>query len=192
MEHGSAHSRPTATALFLSWRAGDRAALDKLLPLLYSELSAIAHRALAGERPGHTLQTRALVHEAYLRLVDAEIGYQDRTHFLAVAARTMRHVLVDHARGRLRQKRAGGGVRVDLDDAILPAPSPSLDVIALHDALERLSAYDSRKAQLVELSFFGGLSQEESAAVLGVSLRTVEREMRVAKALLRHDLQVTS
>jgi DNA-directed RNA polymerase specialized sigma24 family protein len=148
MDNPDPQSRSAATALFLSWRGGDRAALDRLLPLVYEQLSVIAHNALSRERIGHTLQTRGLVHEAYMRLIDAEVAFQDRSHFLAVAARTMRQVLVDH-----------------------------------------LSAYDSRKAQLVELHFFGGLNQEEAAEALGVSIRTVERELRSARALLRHDLQ---
>ncbi len=179
---------PNATALLRSWRGGDRDALDRLLPLVYHELSLAARRALAGERAGHTLQTRALVHEAYLRLIDADVNYQDRAHFLAIAARTMRQVLVDHARARGRDKRGGGAVKVDLDDVILAAPEVSFDVIALHEALDRLSAIDARKAQLVEMHFFGGLNQEEAASALGVSLRTIERDLRVAKAMLRHDL----
>jgi RNA polymerase sigma factor (TIGR02999 family) len=178
-----------ATTLFLSWRGGDRSALDQLLPLLYDELAGIAHRARARERDGHTLQTRALVHEAYLRLIDANVDYQDRAHFFAVAARTMRRILVDHARARHRDKRGGDAVRVDIDDVAVPAPAVSFDVLALHDALDRLSTFDTRKAQLVELHFFGGLNQEETAAALGISIRTVERELRSAKALLRHDLE---
>jgi RNA polymerase sigma factor (TIGR02999 family) len=189
MSHPESHSRSAATALFLSWRGGDRAALDRLLPLVYEQLSAIAHNALAHEREGHTLQTRALVHEAYLRLIEADVTYQDRSHFLAIAARTMRQVLVDHARSRGRDKRGGGAVHVDVDEVSVPSPTVSFDVLALHEALDRLSAYDARKAQLVELHFFGGLNQEEAAAALGVSIRTVERELRSARALLRHDLQ---
>lgn len=189
MTNSGQPSRSAATTLFLSWRAGDRAALDRLVPLVYQELSAIAHNALAHERDGHTLQTRALVHEAYMRLIDADVAYQDRNHFLAVAARTMRQVLVDHARSRGRDKRGAGAVHLDLGDVEVPAPSMSFDVLALHDAIDRLSAYDTRKAQLVELHFFGGLNQEEAAAALGVSTRTVERELRSARALLRHDLQ---
>lgn len=189
MDNPDPQSRSAATALFLSWRGGDRAALDRLLPLVYEQLRVIAHNALSRERIGHTLQTRGLVHEAYLRLIDAEVTYQDRSHFLAVAARTMRQVLVDHARSRGRDKRGGGAERVDVDDVAVPAPMVSFDVLALHEALDRLSAYDARKAQLVELHFFGGLNQEEAAEALGVSIRTVERELRSARALLRHDLQ---
>ena len=189
MNHSDPQSRSTATALFISWRAGDRAALDRLVPLVYNELALIAHHALARERDGHTLQTRGLVHEAYVRLIDADVDYQDRNHFLAVAARTMRQVLVDHARSRRRDKRGGGVAHLDVGEVDVPAPSVPFDVLALHDAIDRLSAYDNRKAQLVELHFFGGLNQEEAAAALGVSTRTVERELRSAKALLRQDLQ---
>lgn len=192
MNNPNPQSRSAATALFISWRGGDRHALDRLLPLVYDELSVIAHGALAGEREGHTLQTRALVHEVYLRLIDADVSYQDRSHFLAIAARTMRQVLVDHARARGRDKRGGGAVRMDVDELAIPAPAVSFDVLALHEALDRLSAYDTRKAQLVELHFFGGLNQEEAAEALGVSIRTVERELRSARALLRHDLQSPS
>jgi RNA polymerase sigma factor (TIGR02999 family) len=180
-----------ATALWLASRAGDPAALDRLLPVLYHELAGIAHRSLSGERRDHTLQTRALVHEAYLRLIDVPIAYQDRVHFLAVAARTMRQVLVDHARARGRVKRGSGAVRVDLTELALSTPSTPFDVLALHDALERLAEYDARKAQIIELQFFGGLTQEETAETVGISLRTVERELRAAKALLRHDLEST-
>jgi RNA polymerase sigma-70 factor (ECF subfamily) len=189
MNQPDPHTRSAATALFVSWRGGDRAALDRLLPLVYDELAIIARGAMARERDGHTLQTRALVHEAYLRLIDADVAYQDRSHFLAIAARTMRQVLVDHARARGRDKRGGDAVRVDLDDIVVAAPQVSFDVIALHEALERLSAYDARKAQIVELHFFGGLNQEEAASALGLSTRTIERELRSARALLRHDLQ---
>jgi RNA polymerase sigma factor (TIGR02999 family) len=194
MVSSSAADRPSATALFLSWRGGDRSALDRLLPVLYDELASIAHRALSSEREGHTLETSGLVHEAYLRLIDAEVDYRDRAHFLAVAARTMRRVLVDHARTRLRDKRGGGAARVDLDDVdpMVAAPPLSFDVLALHEALDRLAVFDGRKAQVVELHFFGGLSQEEAAAALGLSTRTVERELRTAKALLLHDLRSTS
>ena len=136
--------RRTATVLLQAWRGGDRDALDRLLPVVYDELSGLAQRALHGERPDHTLQTRALVHEAYLRLVDADISFQDRAHFMAVAARTMRRVLVDHARARRRDKRGGDAVRVDLDTIDVPAPDSAFDLLDLHDALERLAAFDAR------------------------------------------------
>lgn len=180
--------RPTATMLLQAWRGGDRDALDRLLPVVYEELSGLAHRALRGERPDHTLQTRALVHEAYLRLVDADVPFQDRAHFMAVAARTMRRILVDHARARVRDKRGGGALRIDLDQVELPAPGQGLDVLDLHHALERLAAFDERKSSIVELHFFGGLSYDETAAAVGVSAATIDRELRLAKAWLRVDL----
>jgi RNA polymerase sigma factor (TIGR02999 family) len=183
-----AERRP-ATVLLQAWRGGDRDALDRLLPVVYDELSGLARHALRGERTDHTLQTRALVHEAYLRLVDADIPFQDRAHFLAVAARTMRRILVDHARARRRDKRGGGAGRVDLDQVDLPAPGESLDVLDLHTALERLAGFDARKAAIVELHFFGGLSYDETAAAVGVSAATVDRELRLAKAWLKVDLR---
>jgi RNA polymerase sigma factor (TIGR02999 family) len=180
--------RRTATVLLRAWQGGDRDALDRLLPVVYDELSGLARRALHGERPDHTLQTRALVHEAYLRLVDADISFQDRAHFMAVAARTMRRVLVDHARARRRDKRGGGAVRIDLDKVSLPAPDGNLDLLDLHDALERLDAFDARKSAIVELYFFGGLSYDETAEAMGVAAATVDRELRLAKAWLKVEL----
>ena len=180
--------RRTATLLLQAWRGGDRAALDRLLPVVYDELSRLARGALRGERPDHTLQTRGLVHEAYLRLLDADVPFQDRAHFMAVAARTMRRVLVDHARARRRDKRGGGAARVDLDRIDLAAPEAGLDVLDLHDALERLAAFDSRKSSIVELHYFGGLSYDETAEAIGVSAATVDRELRLAKAWLRVEM----
>jgi RNA polymerase sigma factor (TIGR02999 family) len=172
--------------LLHEWRGGDRQALDGLLPLVYDQLTSLARGALRGERPDHTLRTRALVHEVYLRLIDADVAWQDRAHFLAVSARCMRRVLVDHARARQRSKRKGG-VRVDLEEVVLPESGP-LDVLALHDALERLAGFDARKGQIVELHFFGGLTYDEAAEALGVSAATIDRELRLAKAWLKHDL----
>lgn len=180
--------RRTATLLLQAWCGGDRAALDRLLPVVYDELSGLAHRALRSERPDHTLQTRALVHEAYLRLLDADVTFQNRAHFMAIAARTMRRILVDHARARLRDKRGGGAPRVALHDVDLPTPQQHMDVLDLHDALDRLAAFDARKASIVELHFFGGLSYDETAEAVGVSAATVDRELRLAKAWLRVDL----
>ncbi|MGE0453174.1 MAG: ECF-type sigma factor [Vicinamibacteria bacterium] len=179
-------SLQTATQLLRAWRGGNREALDRLLPVVYEELASLARGAMRGERRDHTLQTRALVHEAYLRLIDADVAWQDRAHFMAVAARTMRRVLVDHARAKRRHKRSGG-VRVELD-ASLASAGPGLDVLALHDALERLAAFDARKGQIVELHYFGGLNYDETAEALAVSAATVDRELRLAKAWLKHDL----
>jgi RNA polymerase sigma factor (TIGR02999 family) len=178
----------TATLLLRAWRGGERDALDRLLPLVYDELASLARSALRSERAGHTLQTRGLVHEAYMRLVDADVPWQDKAHFLAVAARTMRRVLVDHARARRRQKRGGDAVRVDLDDVAVPVHGPSIDILALNDVLEKLAAFDERKSLIVELHFFGGMSYEETAEAVGVSPATVDRELRFAKAWLRHEL----
>src|SRR5262245_8813057 len=184
----SSPDRRSATMLLHAWRGGDRQALDRLLPIVYDELAALARQALRSERADHTLQTRALVHEAYLRLVDAEVSFHDRAHFMAVAARTMRRILIDHARARLRDKRGGGALKVELDEVSVPAPAPSVDILALHEALERLAAFDARKSDVVELHFFGGLSYDETAEALGISAATVDRELRLAKAWLRVDL----
>lgn len=174
-----------------AWRAGDITARDALIPLLYNELSRRARAALAGEQPGHTLETRDLVHEAYVRLVDVDVQWQDRAHFLALSARTMRRILVDHAKARRADKRGGGAVRVTFE--LVPGiDEPTVDVLAVHEALERLAAQDPRKAETIELHHFGGLSQEESAEVLGVSLSTIERELRVGRAWLRRELGRTS
>ena len=178
----------TATLLLRAWRGGERDALERLLPLIYDELASMARSALRSERAGHTLQTSGLVHEAYLRLVDADVSWQDKAHFLAVAARTMRRVLVDHARARRRHKRGGDAVRVDLDDVAVPVHGPSIDILALNDVLEKLAAFDERKSAIVELHFFGGMSYEETAEAVGVSPATVDRELRFAKAWLRHAL----
>lgn len=182
----------SATHLLQAWRGGDRTALDRLLPIVYDELSRLAHHALGGERIGHTLQTRALVHEVYLRLVDVNLSFQDRAHFMAVAARAMRRVLVDHARARRRHKRGGGAAHVDVDDVLLAVDPPSLDVLALNGSLDRLASFDARKCDIVELHFFGGLSYDETAEAVGISAATVDRELRLAKAWLRQDIQGTA
>jgi RNA polymerase sigma-70 factor (ECF subfamily) len=182
-------TQDTPTALLHSWRSGDQAALDRLMPVLYEELTRIAHGALRRERPGHTLQTRSLVHEAYLRLIDADVDFSGRAHFLALAARMMRRVLTDHARGKQRAKRGGDQVRVTLADVAAPAPSEEpLDAIQLDAALTRLEAQDSRRAQVIELHFYGGMTFDETAEALGISRNTVTRDLRVAKAWLRREL----
>jgi RNA polymerase sigma factor (TIGR02999 family) len=182
-------STATPTALLQSWRSGDRGALDRLMPLLYDELSHVARGALSGERKDHTLQTRALVHEAYLRLIDANVEWQDRAHFFALAARAMRRVLVDHARSRRRIKRGGDPVRIELDD--LPTPADArIDYLELDQALDRLAVLDERRARLIEMHFYAGLNYEETAEALGVSVATVGRELRLAKAWLSRELGV--
>ena len=180
---------PSPTQLLQAWRTGGgREAFDGLMSVLYVELERLAHDAMRAERPDHTLQTHALLHEAYVRLIDANVDWRGRAHFLAVAARTMRRILVDHAKARGRLKR-DGGIRVDLGDAVqTEGQSAPIDVLALSDALDRLSAQDDRKAQIVELHFFGGLTCDETAAALDVSVTTIERELRVARAWLRRDL----
>lgn len=175
--------------LLLAWRHGDSGALDRLLPLVYDELRALARRHMVGERPDHTLQTTALVHEAYLRLCGADVTWEGRVHFLAVAAQVMRRVLVDHARARRRAKRGGGAAPVTLDEALVVSPEPAPDLVALDEGIARLSALDERKARVVELHYFGGLTYDETAAALGVSAATVDRELRLAKAWLYRELR---
>jgi RNA polymerase sigma factor (TIGR02999 family) len=184
---------PDVTTLLHAWGAGDRSALDALVPLVYAELRAQASRALRRESAGHTLQPTALVHEAYLRLADqARVTLRDRAHFFGVAARCMRQILVDHARVRGAAKRGGSAdgapVSLTLHDADAVSRVPSAEVLAIDEALERLAAIDPDQARLVELRYFAGLSIEESAAALGVSAATVKREWAVARAWLRREL----
>jgi RNA polymerase sigma factor (TIGR02999 family) len=181
--------RTEVTTLLQAWQGGDDAALERLLPLLYGQLHAIARRHLQAERPDHTLQPTALVHEAYLRLVGLDAPFEHRVHFLAVAARTMRNVLVDHARARLRQKRGGGAVQVTLQEGMAAAAAePVVELIALDDALTRLAEVHERKAKVVELHYFGGLTHLEVAAALDVSPGTVDRDLRMARAWLSREL----
>jgi RNA polymerase sigma factor (TIGR02999 family) len=173
------------TTLLRAWQGGDKAALDRLVPLVYGELRRISHRRLARERGDHSLQTTALINEAYIRLADVEgLEWQDRAHFFAIAANLMRRVLVDRARSRAYLKRGGGAQMVSLDEALAVSPRPGLDLVKLDDALKALSEFDPRKARVVELRFFGGLSGHEAAAVLGISRETVKRDWRVAKMWL--------
>jgi RNA polymerase sigma factor (TIGR02999 family) len=178
------------TQLLLAWTQGDRQALNRLMPLVHGELHRLAHRYMAGERPGHPLQTSALVNEAYLRLIDtSRVRWQNRAHFFAVSAQLMRRILVDVARGRAKLKRGGGAIQVSLDHAMGMSREPGPDVIALDDALTMLAAFDQRKSQVVELRFFGGLSVDETAEVLGVSAMTVMRDWALAKAWLLRKLE---
>jgi RNA polymerase sigma factor (TIGR02999 family) len=177
------------TALLQAWGNGDQAALQALLPLVEQELHRLARHHMRGERPGHTLQPTALVNEAYLRLVEvAHVRWQNRAHFLAVAARMMRRILVDQARAKGYQKRGGRAPLVPLDDVDVAAPAPATDVVALHDALDTLAGVDARKAQVVELRYFGGLTVEETAEVVGVSPETVMRDWKFAKVWLLREL----
>jgi RNA polymerase sigma factor (TIGR02999 family) len=186
--HASAGPGPTVSELLIRWKNGDSSALDRLMPLVYDELHALARRQLQGERSDHTLQTTALLHEAYLRLVGSDVKWEGRVHFLAVAAQTMRRILVDHARSRSRHKRGGGGSVISLEEANPIAPTPTVDLVILDEALDRLAAMDGRKARAAELHYFGGLSYDETAEALGISAATVHRELRVAKAWLYREL----
>ena len=174
--------------LLIAWKNGDAAALQRLMPLVYDELHALASRHLRDERTDHTLQTTALIHEAYLRLVGADVAWEGHGHFLAVAARTMRRILVDHARQRGRAKRSGGQRPITLDEGLAAAPERPPDLLALDEALERLSSLDERRARAVEMHYFGGLTYDETATVLGVSAATVDRELRLAKAWLYREM----
>jgi RNA polymerase sigma-70 factor, ECF subfamily len=177
------------TQLLLAWSQGDQSALDQLIPMVHAELHRLAHRCMDRERVGHTLQTTALVNEAYLRLIDSsQVRWQNRAHFFAVAAQLMRRILVDFARSRHNLKRGGAAQRVSLDEALLLPQEPDPDLIALDEALNALAALDPRQARAVELRFFGGLSVEETAEVLQVSPETVHRDWRVAKAWLLREL----
>jgi len=187
-ERGEAGRSHRATELLQAWGGGDAAAFEQLIPLVHAELRRLARRYMGRERPGHTLQPTALVNEAYLRLVDLnQMRWQDRAHFLAMAARLMRRVLVDNARTKGYRKRGGGARQVSLDDGLVICDPRSDELVALDDALTQFAAVSPRKAQVVELRFFGGLSVEETAEALRVSPETVKRDWRLAKVwLVRH------
>ena len=177
------------TRLLADWSQGNKAALDQLTPLVYEELRRLAHHYMSRERSGHTLQTTALVNEAYLRLADqTDPHWQNRAHFFAVAAQVMRHILVNYAKSRQAEKRGGGARRVELEEAATVSAGQAAEIIELNEALERLAALDSRKTQVVELKYFGGLSYEEIAEVLKVSTVTVRRDWDFAKAWLHNEL----
>lgn len=177
-----------ATALLRAWSNGDQKALDQLVPIVYNELRRLARRYLRGERPGHSVQTTALVNEAYLRLVDYKrMRWQDRAHFFAVSAQVMRRILVDHAR-RHNLKRGAGVPHISLEEAAVVGGPDDPDLLALDLAMTALARLDTRKAQVVEMRFFGGLSVEEAAEALRVSAETVKRDWRIAKAWLYHEL----
>jgi RNA polymerase sigma factor (TIGR02999 family) len=174
--------------LLAAWSGGDRAALDELIPLVYDELRRLAHIYTGGESPGHTLQTSALVNEAYLRLANRNPSLKNRAHFFAICAQLMRQILVDHARRRRSRKRGGGALRVSLDEGVIVSEERAADVVALDDALARLAGLDHRQSRIVELRFFGGLNIEETAEVLEVSPGTVMRDWTLAKAWLRREI----
>jgi RNA polymerase sigma-70 factor, ECF subfamily len=177
------------TQLLAEWSHGDNAALTELTPLVYEELRRIAHRHMGGQRPDHTLQTTALVNEAYLRLADqTKPNWQSRAHFFAVAARAMRQIVVDYAKSQRAQKRGGGALKIELDEGAIVSPEQSQAIVDLHEALERLGTLDSRKARVVELKYFGGLNHDEIAEVMKVSTVTVRRDWVFAKAWLYNEL----
>jgi len=178
-------SPPEVSQLLRDWSNGNDSALQDLMPLIDKELRLLAHRFMRRESPGHTLQTTALVNEAYLRLVDQRVEWKNRSHFFGIAAGLMRRILVDHARAQLKQKRGGGAHHVALEEALTIANERGEDLVALDEALSRLGEFDDPKSKVVELRFFGGLSVEETAEVLGVSPGTVMRDWTLAKAWLR-------
>jgi RNA polymerase sigma factor (TIGR02999 family) len=185
----SGHSPQEVTRLLLAWRGGDQSALNQLIPLIHAELHRLAHHYMLRERAGHTLQTTALVNEAYLRLIQASnVPWQDRSHFLAISANLMRRIVVDFARERGYQKRGGNVVKVEFDEARVPSPARGGDLVALDDALRTLASLHPREAKIVELRYFGGLTAEETGEVLGISVRTVKRDWAVAKAWLRREM----
>lgn len=183
-------SSPDVTQLLKQWSGGDRDALEQLLPLVYRELHLLAERYLRRERSDHTLQATALVHEAYLKLIDQrEVRWQNRAHFFGVAAQAMRRILVDHARSHMAAKRGSGGVKLSLDEALVVSDERAEELVALDEALTRLAEVDPQKSRIVELRFFGGLSIEETAEVLGVGTATVIRHWRMARAWLYEQVQ---
>jgi len=185
-----ADSTLEVTGLLQAWGGGDEEALQKLIPLVYEQLHAAARRCMADERPGHTLQTTALIHETYLRLVDIrKVKWQDRAHFLAVCGRLMRRILIDFARSRGYQKRGGAAAHVDFDEALMVTAQPDADLVAVDEALNHLARVDERKSKVVELRFFGGLAVRETAAVMKVSPDTVMRDWKLAKVWLLRELR---
>ena len=177
------------THLLLAWGDGDQTALEKLMPLVYEELRRVAARHMRRQGPGHTLQTTALVNEAYVRLIDSsQVRWQNRAHFFAVSAQMMRRILIDFARARRYLKRGGGAQQVSLDETLAVAPERGSDLLELDEALTRLAALNRRQAQIVELRYFGGLSEEEAAEALKISLRTVQRDWNLARLWLYREL----
>jgi RNA polymerase sigma factor (TIGR02999 family) len=186
----AAPSSSDVTGLLRAWGKGDEDALQKLMPLVYDQLHAAARHYMAGERAGHTLQTTALIHETYLRLVDVRrVAWQDRAHFLAVCAQLMRRILIDFARSHGYQKRGGAAHHVNFDEAVVVTAQPDFNLVALDDALNRLAKMDERKGKVVELRFFGGLDVKETAEVMKVSPDTVMRDWKMAKVWLLRELR---
>ena len=187
--HLAASNPAQITRLLIDWRGGDQAALEQLIPLVHDELRRLARRHMAHEHAGHTLQATALVNEAYVRLIDVrQVKWQDRAHFFAMSSRLMRRILVDFARSKGYQKRGGGAQKVSFDEALVVSQEPGQHLVALDDALNALAAFDTRKTQVVEMRFFGGLSVEETAEALKISVDTVMRDWKFAKAWLLREL----
>jgi RNA polymerase sigma factor (TIGR02999 family) len=185
----NAQGQAGVTRLLAQWADGDRKAMEDLLPLVYDELRRLASSYLRRENPGHTLQSTALVHEAYLRLVDQDVNWQSRAHFFGIAAQMMRRILVDHARAKNAEKRGDGACKVTLEEGLLSTESRDVDILALDQALTRLAEFDKQQSQIVELRFFGGLSIEDTAEILKVSPATVKRDWAMAKAWLFREMQ---
>ena len=185
----NAQGQVGVTRLLVQWADGDRQAMEDLLPLVYDELRRLAASYLRRENAGHTLQSTALVHEAYLRLVDQDVSWQSRAHFFGIAAQMMRRILVDHARTKNAAKRGDGACKVTLDEALLSTESRDVDVLALDRALNKLAELDKQQSQIVELRFFGGLSIEDTAEILKISPATVKRDWAMAKAWLYREMQ---
>jgi RNA polymerase sigma factor (TIGR02999 family) len=187
-----APDRQLVTQLLQQWGAGDKQALDQLMPIVYDQLHKLASNCLRSGRPDHTLRATALVHEAYLRLVQADVDWQDRVHFYAVSARILRRILVDHAKSRNRHKRGGEYQQIPLEEAVVVGPEADRGMVELDEALQRLANQDRRKSDLIELLFFGGLTYDEAAAALKISPATVHRELTLAKAWLNLELSRTA
>lgn len=180
------------TLLLIESRGGNKAAFDALIPVVYDQLYRLASRRLSQERQGHTLRTTEIVHEAYLRLVEADVAWNDRAHFYAISAQVMRRILIDHAKNRNREKRGGEFEKVPLDSAFELGTSSASNLIEVNQALERLAAKDARKASIVELLVFGGLTYDEAAHVAGISAATLHRELKLAKAFLKRELTLSA
>ncbi len=185
---GVSPDRQAVTQLLRQWSGGNKEALDQLMPFVYDQLHKLASNCLRSERADHTLRATALVNEAYVRLVDADVAWQDRVHFFAVSARVLRRILVDHAKSRNRHKRGGEFQKIPLDEDMLVGPESDRSIVELDDALHRLAVQDQRKSDLIELLFFGGLTYDEAAAALQISPATVHRELTLAKAWLYREL----
>lgn len=183
------YANTEVTQLLRASSSGDERAPDQLFPIVYDQLRLLAGRHIRNERPGHTLSATALVHEAYLRLVNAEIPWSDRAHFFALSASVMRRILVDHAKQRLRKKRGGPAPPLSLEEALVASPEPDPRILLVDDALKRLAQIDSEKAEMFELSFFGGMTLEETAHIVGRSIPSVHRELKFAKAWILQEAQ---